>query len=160
MEFYSLTYLRVAAFIWMMLVAAGLVLIMLRIALSRSNGWLIGANLKVLAVVLYGCALVNFAGLIASYNVDHDRRGNGLRPDIEYLVSLGPDAIPALDKYAGRLDRGGAATVLHSADEMARRHARAMRDWRAWSFRGERLNRYIETRDSARLPEEPGWRGE
>jgi len=159
-EFYSLTYLRVAAFIWMMLVAIGLVLIMLRIAQGRSNEWLIGANLKVLAVVLYGCALVNFAGLIASYNVDHDRRGNGLRPDFEYLLSLGPDAIPALDKYAGRLDRGGAATVLHSADEMAHRHARAMRDWRAWSFRGERLNRYIETRGFARLPEERGWRGE
>ena len=38
---YLLTYWRVAAFIWMLIVAAGLVLIVVRIVTYRSNAWLI-----------------------------------------------------------------------------------------------------------------------
>ena len=38
----------------------GLVLIVARIALSASNGWLFGANLVALTLTLYACALVNF----------------------------------------------------------------------------------------------------
>ena len=38
---YALTYWRVAAFIWMGLVAVGLVLIIARIALGKSNKWLL-----------------------------------------------------------------------------------------------------------------------
>ncbi|WP_352961408.1 DUF4173 domain-containing protein [Mesorhizobium sp. M1312] len=42
---YALTYWRVAAFVWMGLVAAGLALIIARIALGKSNEWLLSANL-------------------------------------------------------------------------------------------------------------------
>ena len=57
---YSLTYWRVAAFIWMLLVAAGLVLIMIQIAARRSGAWLVGANLVSLALTLYVCSFVSF----------------------------------------------------------------------------------------------------
>ncbi len=69
-DIYMLTYWRIAAFIWMGLVALGLVLIVARIALNRSNQWLVGANLIALTIVLYGCSLVNFDAFIADYNVD------------------------------------------------------------------------------------------
>jgi hypothetical protein len=42
---YSLTYWRIAAFVWMGLVAAGLALIIARIALAKSSLWLLTANL-------------------------------------------------------------------------------------------------------------------
>ena len=160
-EIYSLTYLRVAAFIWMMLVAVGLVLIVVRIKLDRSNAWLIEANLTVLALVLYVCALVNFPAMIASYNVDHAISGTLSEPDTNYIISLGPDAIPALDRYAATLDAAPAGKLLNRIAGMAYMHARTMRDWRAWSFRGERLERYIEARRSGRragAPERPGHR--
>jgi len=43
-QIYLLTWWRIAAFIWMLLVAFGLLLIVTRIALNRSNGWLISAT--------------------------------------------------------------------------------------------------------------------
>jgi hypothetical protein len=68
-EIYQLTYWRVAAFIWMLLVAIGLVLIVARIALRRPDQWLIRANLISLAATLYIRALINFVPMIADYNV-------------------------------------------------------------------------------------------
>ena len=68
-ETYLLTYWRVAAFIWMLIVAVGLILIVVRIVTYRSNAWLISANLAVLALTIYVCSFVNFADLVASYNV-------------------------------------------------------------------------------------------
>jgi Domain of unknown function (DUF4173) len=68
-QVYALSYWRVAAFIWMLLVAAGLVLIIARIALGRSNSWLTLMNFGALALALYICCFVNFPALIADYNV-------------------------------------------------------------------------------------------
>ena len=68
-QIYLLTYWRIAAFVWMLLVAIGLVLIVARIALRRSDEWLIRANLITLISTLYICSLVNFAAIIADYNV-------------------------------------------------------------------------------------------
>ena len=57
------------------LVAFGLLLIVARIVLNRSNEWLIRANLITLTATLYICSLVNFAPMIADYNVSHGSRG-------------------------------------------------------------------------------------
>src|SRR5712691_2990477 len=62
---YLLTCWRIAAFIWMLLVATGLLLIVARIALQRSNGWLIRLNLIAVLLTLYVCSLTNFAAIIA-----------------------------------------------------------------------------------------------
>ena len=121
-ETYSLTYWRVAALIWMFLVALGLVLIVARIALDRSNRWLVLANLTTLALVLYGCAFINFPWAISTYNVAHSREisGTGAAVDFPYLVSLGPQALPAIDRYLNQDGRPAAfgsssATGLYNA---------------------------------------------
>ena len=79
---YALTYWRIAAFVWMGLVAAGLALIIARIALGKSNKWLLTANFLTLSATLYACCYINFAGLIADYNVDHslEMSGQGIQP--------------------------------------------------------------------------------
>jgi hypothetical protein len=88
---YSLTYLRLAAFIWMMLVAAGLLLMLIQMILKKPNSWLVAANAATLALVLYGCCFINAPQLIASYNVEHSREAGGPGPnlDLRYLASLG-----------------------------------------------------------------------
>ncbi|TGT34937.1 DUF4153 domain-containing protein, partial [Mesorhizobium sp. M8A.F.Ca.ET.167.01.1.1] len=88
---YALTYLRVAAFVWMGLVAAGLAFIIARIALTKSGEWLLSANLLTLSATLYACCFVNFAALIANYNVDHSREmtGQGVPLDGWYVRDLG-----------------------------------------------------------------------
>lgn len=144
---YSLTYWRVAAFIWMGLVGAGLVLIMARIALHRSNEWLLGANLATLSAALYACCFINFATIIANYNVMHNREitGEGYALDQAYLRSLGPAAIPAMDLFLERTPGLETAGRMVMEREIAKQDFLArQQNWRAWGFRNWRLARYLD----------------
>ena len=58
-------------------VAAGLALIIARIALRKSNEWLSSANLLTLSLTLYACCFINFTATIANYNVDHSLEMTG-----------------------------------------------------------------------------------
>jgi hypothetical protein len=150
---YALTYWRVAAFVWMGLVATGLALIITRIALEKSNEWLLSANLLTLSVTLYACSFINFAALIANYNVEHsfEMTGQGTRLDFWYLRSLGPDAFPALDRFLELQSRTIAANDppwrelagLHGRDKAG--YHDGQENWRAWSFRDWRLLRTLDT---------------
>ena len=165
-EVLSLTYWRIAAFIWMGLVAAGLLLIVLRIVLRRSNSWLIGMNLVSLAATLYVCAFVNFPALIADYNVTHSREisGKGQSLDFGYVLSLGSHAIPALDYFANRGDHASSGRIWNPSaadrrdastdtrwarDELLKPHLARMQDWRAWSYRDWQLARYLRDKAEA-----------
>ncbi|RWA65296.1 DUF4173 domain-containing protein [Mesorhizobium sp.] len=149
---YALTYLRVAAFVWMGLVAAGLAFIVARIALTKSGEWLLSANLLTLSATLYACCFVNFAALIANYNVDHSREmtGQGVPLDGWYLRDLGPCAFPALDRFLAYLGGTTASDhpLRHDLPDLRRQdeiHWRAeQKNWRAWSFRDWRLARYLD----------------
>jgi Domain of unknown function (DUF4173) len=143
---YSLTFLRVAAFVWMLLIAAGLVLIVACIVLGRSNRWLIGANLASLALTLYVCAFVNFPYVIATYNIEHSREMTGSGPilDVGYIVSLGPQAVPVLDRYIAHRGAGADRYVETQLHRLAAAHRNRMGDWRGWRFRGARLRPYLK----------------
>lgn len=141
---YSLTHLRVAAFIWMALVATGLLLILARIALGKTNDWLCAANLMTLFATLYLCCFVNFAYLIANYNIQHSRDlgGEGVALDTYYLEQLGPAAVPAIRKamLSRKINRPMLSSELASIVYL---HERYDGDWREWSFRGWRLSSYL-----------------
>lgn len=145
-ETYLLTYWRVAAFIWMLIVAAGLTLIVVRIVTYRSNAWLIAANALVLALTIYVCSFINFPGVIANYNVAHAsgsaKAGHPI--DLTYLVSLGPQAIPALDRYIATNPTSDLKFFRDLRHALALRHAMVTTNWRAWTFRGWRLTRYLD----------------
>jgi hypothetical protein len=143
---YSLTYLRVAAFVWMLLVGAGLVLIVARIVLDRSNAWLVAANLVSLALTLYLLSFINFPRLIAEYNVQHSREiaGSGAGLDTCYLLDLGPQAIPAIDAYVAHLGPVRARELVDARDRLAVAHRVRMTDWRAWSYDDWQLMRYLD----------------
>ena len=157
-EVYSLTEWRCAAFVWMLLVAAGLILIVARIVLERTNRWLVWANAAVLALTLYICSLVDFSGTIARFNVMHSREiaGTGQPADIAYLCGLGPAALPALDMLAAKIKANAKgwlpeSSVYDCRQSLELRHAARMGDWRAWTFRGYRLNQYLDDRDARAL---------
>lgn len=144
---YALTYWRIAAFVWMGLVAAGLALIIARIALGKSNEWLSSANLLTLSATLYACCFINFAGLIANYNVDnsYEMNGPGTRIDIWYVRSLGPGALPALYRFFDHQKKLFPAEASDGVDALHEAYYRTVqRNWRAWSFRDWRLLRYLE----------------
>jgi hypothetical protein len=139
---YSLTYLRLAAFIWMGLVAAGLVLMLVQIKLKKPNSWLISANAISLALVLYVCCFINAPRLVAAYNVEHSRENGGTGPylDLRYLASLGPQALPPVEAHANKIP------VLWSIAREYRQNyepRRGAANWRGWDFRTWRLDRYL-----------------
>jgi hypothetical protein len=148
-QIYLLTWWRIAAFIWMLLVAFGLLLIVARIVLNRSNEWLIRANLMTLTATLYTCSLVNFAAVIADYNVDHSREvsGKGIQVDMNYLIHLGPQALPAIDR-AIQL-RGADPTLVSRRNCLVEQQRNEMASWRAWSFRSWRLQRTLDAQQQS-----------
>lgn len=151
-ETYALTYWRIAALIWMILVAIGLILIVLRIALDKSNAWLIRMNLLVLSATIYGCALINFDRPIADFNVSHSREAGQSGPLIDgsYLVWLGPEALPAIERamLLRPTDRG----LASDRDRLLEQQESSMASWRSWSFRGWRLQRYLDTHPVSQKP--------
>jgi hypothetical protein len=153
---YSLTYLRLAAFIWMGLVAAGLLLILVQIILTKSNSWLVSANAATLALVLYGCCFINAPRLVASYNLEHCREVGGTGPnlDLKYLSSLGPQALPAVGAHVKNVP-----ALWSIAWDLWHDHQTGMRpgNWRAWGFRAWRLERYLANNpDTPPSPSESG----
>jgi hypothetical protein len=146
MEIYLLTGWRIAALIWMLLVAIGLVLIVTRIILKQSNGWLVRMNLISLTATLYICSLVNFDAIIADYNVSHSKEasGKGVNLDLYYLTGLGPQALPALDRA---ILLPGINVVACRRNRLLTAQAADMASWRSWGFRTWRLQRYLNDHD-------------
>ena len=145
---YSLTYLRFAAFIWMLLTATGLVLILVRMSLDKSNSWLIASNFAALVCVLYVSTFVDFPGVISGYNVRHslEMSGSGSHLDVDYLQSLGPRALPALDDYVlqGPVKPSAAAShVCEIRRDLSTSFSAESADWRGWSLNRWRLDRYL-----------------
>ncbi len=143
-QIYLLTYWRIAAFVWMLLVVLGLVLILARIVLQRSNDWLIRTNLLALAIVLYACSLINFAATIADYNISHSREasGSGVNLDIDYLVGLGPQALPAIER--GIALHAFDPILVYRRNCLVKEQRDRMASWRSWGFRNWRLQRMLD----------------
>jgi hypothetical protein len=95
---YSLTRLRIAAMVWMGLVAIGLALIGWRLLRDRSAAWLINANCAAAAVLLGVYAFVDTGAVAAQWNVRHAREvdGTGAGIDLCYLAALAPSSLLAL----------------------------------------------------------------
>ena len=150
---FSLTYLRLAALIWMALVAIGLVLILIQIVRRKSNAWLLSANAMALALVLYGCCFLNAPRLVATYNVEHCRKISGTGPDLdmEYLVSLGSAQI--LPPVEARMAQFPDIVPPLLSDQFVayRDNFRRPENWRAWGFRTWRLERYFANTPPERL---------
>lgn len=99
-EVYSLTRWRVAAAVWMLLVAVGFAWLIWRIVANRDNGWLLQRVALTAVVVLYGVCFVDVDRHIAEYNVTHcgEVGGEGQPIDLAYLEKLGPAALPATQR--------------------------------------------------------------
>jgi hypothetical protein len=100
-------------------------------------------NLISLTATLYLCGLINFDGMIADYNVTHSKEasGKGVNLDISYLYSLGPQALPALDRA---LVLPGTSYPACGRNRLLGIQAADMASWRSWGLRSWRLQRYLD----------------
>lgn len=147
-EAYSLTELRIAALIWMGLVAIGLVLICWRLLRNRSAAWLINANLLTALLVLAGCTCADLGRVTAAWNVRHAREagGRGVELDLCYLRDLGPSALlPLLElEVRPNLPEAFHNRVSWVRAGMMERLAAAQADWHGWTLRN--VGRLAEAR--------------
>ena len=123
---YGLTLLRLASFIWMGLIACGLILVGLRILQERSNLWLVNANILAAFLVLWGSCFTDFNGIVARYNAKWSLEND--RWDMDYLYSLGPAALPVISK----LGKYGEPSRIESLLAKLRNQ---QTDWRRWTLR-------------------------
>jgi len=99
---------------------------------------------------LYLCSLINFAAIIADYDVAHSNEtgGKGAALDATYLLGLGPQALPAINKAIlnGVTALGVAPCLVRRRDQLIEMQAQDMASWRSWGFRSYRLQLYLDRR--------------
>jgi hypothetical protein len=140
-EAFSLTRLRIAALVWMALVAVGLVLICIRLWRRKSARWLINANLAAALVALSACSAVDLGAIAARWNVRHalEVDGPGVPLDLCYLNQLGPSALLPLIELESRPIRPRfRERVSWTRNLIMDRLATSQGDWHGWTFRGAR----------------------
>lgn len=140
-EAYSLTRLRIAALVWMALVAVGLVLVCVRLWRRKSGPWLINANLAAALVALSACSAVDLGAVAAGWNVRHAREvgGAGVRLDLCYLNDLGPSALlPLIELESRPIGPRFRERVSWTRNLIMDRLATSQGDWHGWTFRNAR----------------------
>src|SRR5262249_14020096 len=147
---------RLYALIWMGLVAAGLILIGVKMVFKKSDAWLVRANILSLMVVLYASCFADFGNVIATYNVGHcmEMTGKGPKLDAIYLRNaIGISALPALRRYRQHIGYPSTRfpgqpvltvpvpAVLADNEDLAPESLLLAKlwseidDWRAWTYR-------------------------
>ncbi|HYC69395.1 DUF4173 domain-containing protein [Brevundimonas sp.] len=146
-EAYALTRFRIAAMIWMVLVAAGLLLILWRMLRGKDGHWLIDANVRLTLVVLAVVSTVDLGSVAAAWNVRHAREvdGTGALLDLGYLRFLGAPALVSLvelEQSTSDPDLRDRAAAVRA--ELQARLRRQQSDWRGWTWRDARRLQRIE----------------
>jgi hypothetical protein len=140
-EVFSLTRLRLAAMIWMVLVGLGLLLICWRLLRNKSAHWLINANLLTTLVVLAAVGTVNLGPAVAAWNVRHAAEvdGKGAYLDLCYMGDLGPAGLVSLAELEQATQeprfKARIASVRWQAQETVMER---QSHWRGWTWRDAR----------------------
>ncbi|WP_299609020.1 DUF4153 domain-containing protein [uncultured Tateyamaria sp.] len=124
---FGLTRLRLAAYVWMGLVAVGLCIVVWQIWQDRQAAWMMLRSGALGAVTLYACAFVSFDAVVARHNLTHHDE-----PDMMLLCRLSEDAIPSLRRTLGPNWRA------HCHSEYTQPRLFQPDNWREWGFRNWR----------------------
>jgi hypothetical protein len=159
LQVYSLTRLRIAALIWMALVACGLALICWRLLRGKSASWLINANAIAAGFALAVCSVIDLGAIAASWNVRHASEvgGGPVALDVCYLGQLNGAAVVSL----AELERRRLPPTIRARVEWTRRAETAelvkrQADWRSWRWRDARRLARVRGLAGPDRPWEPG----
>ncbi|WP_299694284.1 DUF4153 domain-containing protein [uncultured Tateyamaria sp.] len=141
-EAFGLTRLRLAAYVWMGVVAVGLGITAQQIWQDRPAAWMLLRSGALGAVVLYACTFVNFDGVVARYNLTHD-----VPEDREMLCKLGEGAMPAIVTYSGQ------TPFWYCHKQFAEPLLFHPTDWREWGFRNWRVRRSLAAMTPTETPQ-------
>jgi len=131
-----MTGLRLAALVWMALVALGLILIGWRILTGRSARWLINRNALAALVVLTVCSFLDLDAMAASWNVRHQPPRS---VDLCYLYQIGDGALlPLIELEHRPMDAATRDRLRHVRDATYGDLAARQNSWTRWTPRGAR----------------------
>ncbi len=149
---YGMTLWRLSGLIWMGLVATGLALIVMRVILNRSSIWLLNMNLLATYATLLMCGFLDFSGVTANWNVERAVQHlssttmyQTVDIDLNYLESMGPSALPALQKllFATHANKNLAIDyqpawegILYARNNIIFELRTTQSNWRTWTLRG------------------------
>lgn len=137
---YGLTHLRLAAGIWMALVAGGLCLTLWQVAGRHGNRWLLLRVIVMAGAVFYGCAFLNAPGIVAKVNIA--RAEAGMRVDRAYVCALGPMAAAEIAAHDRRAPHPFCIGL-------ARPPVPEIDGWRDWGLRKALIRRYVLAHDQS-----------
>ncbi len=138
---YGLTRLRMAAFVWMGVVATGLMVVIWQVQHRHGTDWMLKRNTILGMAVLYACCFVSFDAHVAQHNLTAARA-----PDSFYLCQLSEDALPAIKAYDARHRTRLCGNSYYGEPELFQPE-----DWREWGFRNARVRRSLAANQSTRV---------
>ena len=152
---YSLTRLRIAALLWMGLVAVGLVLVTGRMLRGNSLAWLVNGNVLAAFAVLSVCTLVDLGASAATWNVRHAREvgGQGVHLDLCYLNQLEGSSLTALASLERKqqIDPAFRQRVILVRQEVQHRIAARHTQKGGWDWRDANRMRALKGQNLKRL---------
>ncbi|MFT5629863.1 MAG: hypothetical protein ACI9HB_001028 [Gammaproteobacteria bacterium] len=122
-DVYGLTQMRFAAFVWMVVVALGLVVLILQIVGRHNAGWMLRRTFGVGALAVYVCSLTNVTGFVANHQLNQGPL------DAYYVCGLGSGATVVIARHDNTMCDGYFRTPKLTAPS----------DLREWGFRNARL---------------------
>ena len=167
---YMLTGWRIAALVWMGLVALGLVLICWRMLAAKSTRWLINRNALAATLVLSAFSIVDVDAIAAEWNVNHAREvgGRGVALDLCQLnLMRGPALLPLIELERRPLTpafrdhvRSVRQQILNGNVDWQTGLEQTQADWHSWTWRSARrlaeAHRRLGTHPAMPAPLPPG----
>lgn len=157
---YSLTELRIAALLWMALVALGLVLVLWRMLADKSTVWLINTNMAALSLVLSAVCFVDLGAVASQWNVRHAREvdGDGAGIDLCYLNRMGGSALLSLIELEQRNLPAPMAERVHNVRVEVHSRLQWQVEHGGWDWRSQQRLEEAERRlgESERTPQASG----
>jgi len=131
---YGLTRFRLAAVLWMGLVAVGFVLILVKVSRERRFRFLLRTNAVTTVLLLSTVSLLNLDGFIARWNVSRHKAGATTPIDIDYMASLSAGALPAMAGLVNDADPEVAAQARAAVAKRLAEEEALQNFWQSWTW--------------------------
>lgn len=141
---HGLTYKRTGVYVYLVLTVIGLLYTLVKLTQFKTNWYLVRKVSWCFFIVLTISPIVNWDRLVynSQLNLSNDKE---VSLDVDYLSKLSSECYPMLYEYAQDHDD---QNLIHNLERKVGQYLvkRANRDWRSYTVRNGKLDRFIENR--------------
>lgn len=136
---YGLTYKRIGVYIYLILVLAGLITTFIKVSKHKSVWFLIRKNSWVAYLLLITCSFINWDARITTYNLSSQKG-----PDLQYLIHLSDNNLPALLTYAAASKTGYATQKELETKKQKFLKKENEQSWKSWNYQDFKLEQLLK----------------